>query len=82
MERPNMRTITLEEHFATPAFIDGPLHGLKEQGRHSGERVARLIGELCDGAIDAGRFARLEAMLADEAGYVSYAAQHGRPPPV
>jgi predicted DsbA family dithiol-disulfide isomerase len=26
--------------------------------------------------------AAVEAMLADEAGYVSYAAQHGRPPPV
>ena len=26
-----MRTITLEEHFATPRFLDGPGRDLKEQ---------------------------------------------------
>ena len=26
-----MRTITLEEHFATPGFLDGPGRDLKEQ---------------------------------------------------
>jgi hypothetical protein len=53
-----MRTITLEEHFATPAFIDGPLRGLKEQGRHSGDRMTRLIGELCD--VGDGRVALMD----------------------
>jgi hypothetical protein len=31
-----MRTITLEEHFATPGFLDGPGRDLKEQARLSG----------------------------------------------
>ena len=41
-----MRTITLEEHFATPAFLDGPLKELKES-RHAA-RAAKLIAQLCD----------------------------------
>jgi uncharacterized protein len=41
-----MRIITLEEHFATPAFLDGPLKELKES-RHAA-RAAKLIAQLCD----------------------------------
>ena len=26
-----MRTISLEEHYATPAFMDGPGHQIKEE---------------------------------------------------
>jgi hypothetical protein len=45
------------------------------------EELHELIGELCDGAIDAGRFTRLEAMLADDDEaqrfYVRYLDIHG-----
>jgi predicted TIM-barrel fold metal-dependent hydrolase len=44
-----MRTITLEEHFATPAFLDGPGRDFKEQAeKYSNARAKKLIPELCD----------------------------------
>jgi len=44
-----MRTITLEEHFATPAFLDGPGRDLKEQAeKFNNARAKKLIPELCD----------------------------------
>ncbi|HEY1749361.1 MAG TPA: amidohydrolase family protein [Xanthobacteraceae bacterium] len=44
-----MRTITLEEHFATPAFLDGPGRDLKEQAeKFNSARAKKLIPELCD----------------------------------
>jgi uncharacterized protein len=44
-----MRTITLEEHFATPAFLDGPGRDLKEQAeKFNDARAKRLIPQLCD----------------------------------
>jgi uncharacterized protein len=44
-----MRTITLEEHFATPAFLDGPGREQKDQVHRLGaSRAAELIAELCD----------------------------------
>ena len=52
-----MRTITLEEHFATPAFLDGPLKELKER-RHAA-RAAKLIAQLCD--LGEGRIAEMDA---------------------
>jgi predicted TIM-barrel fold metal-dependent hydrolase len=51
-----MRIITLEEHFATPAFLDGPGREVKEQ-----PRFASILAPLCD--IGAGRIAAM-----DEAG--------------
>jgi predicted TIM-barrel fold metal-dependent hydrolase len=51
-----MRIITLEEHFATPAFLDGPGRELKEQSL-----FASFLAPLCD--IGAGRIAAM-----DEAG--------------
>ena len=48
---PTLRTITLEEHFATPAFIDTAgqyLHG-----------YPALVDQLCD--LDAGRIAAMDA---------------------
>ncbi|MBO0707575.1 MAG: amidohydrolase [Candidatus Dormibacteraeota bacterium] len=56
-----MRTITLEEHFATPAFLDGPGAGLAGQGWRGGNETGRLLERLCD--LGDGR---LEAM--DQAG--------------
>lgn len=58
-----MRTITLEEHFATPGFLDGPGRDLKEQARQAngpaGSRAERLMRELTD--IGEGRIAQMDA---------------------
>lgn len=54
-----MRTITLEEHFATPAFLDGPGRDLKEQARQVGSRAERVMRELCD--LGEGRIAQMDA---------------------
>ena len=60
-----MRTITLEEHFATPAFMEGPGQQLRDQARaiHSHPQVvagiARLIDQLCD--LDQRRIADMDA---------------------
>jgi uncharacterized protein len=44
-----MRIITLEEHFASPGFLDGPGQGLKAQALRLGEAAAaRLFEQLCD----------------------------------
>ena len=49
-----MRMITLEEHFATPAFLDGPGLEVKENAR-----FADIVANLCD--IGAGRIALMDA---------------------
>jgi uncharacterized protein len=54
-----MRTITLEEHFATPGFLDGPGRDLKDQARQVGSRAERLMGDLCD--LGEGRIAQMDA---------------------
>jgi uncharacterized protein len=54
-----MRTITLEEHFATPAFLDGPGRDLKEQARQVGSRAEHLMRDLCD--LGDGRIAQMDA---------------------
>jgi uncharacterized protein len=56
-----MRTITLEEHFATSDFLAGPGSDLREQARQFGGRAERLMRDLCD--IGEGRIAQM-----DEAG--------------
>jgi uncharacterized protein len=43
-----MRTITLEEHFASPAFLEGPGKELKERAAQFGERFAYLLEQLTD----------------------------------
>jgi uncharacterized protein len=43
-----MRTITLEEHFASPAFFDGPGREFKERAQKSGGRDAEFFGRLAD----------------------------------
>jgi uncharacterized protein len=53
-QRSTMRTITLEEHFATPAFMDGPGRQIKEQAQAASAHpqvaagFAQLIAQLCD----------------------------------
>jgi len=54
-----MRTITLEEHFATPAFLDGPGRGLKDAARQPGSRAERLMRDLCE--MDEARIAQMDA---------------------
>ena len=60
-----MRTITLEEHFATPAFMEGPGRHLKERAQAVNAtpqviaEVAKLIERLCD--IGDGRIAEMDA---------------------
>jgi predicted TIM-barrel fold metal-dependent hydrolase len=52
-----MRTIALEEHYATPAFMDGPGRHLKDQARTmAGDQV---IGQLSD--VGDGRIAAMDA---------------------
>jgi uncharacterized protein len=43
-----MRTITLEEHFATPEFFDGPAHFVKDRAEKLGGRYAQVMDRLCD----------------------------------
>ena len=43
-----MRTITLEEHYASQAFLEGPGRKLKEQAERFGGRAAKLFEQLCD----------------------------------
>jgi uncharacterized protein len=43
-----MRTITLEEHFASPAFLEGPGKGIKEQANDPEHPMARIFGQLTD----------------------------------
>ena len=60
-----MRTITLEEHYATPAFMDGPGRQIKEEAEAARAHpqvavgLARLIEQLCD--IGEGRIADMDA---------------------
>ena len=55
-----MRAITLEEHFATPAFLDGPGRALKEQAeKYNDSRAVRLVEQLCD--LGAKRIAEMDA---------------------
>lgn len=41
-----MRTITLEEHFASPGFMEGPGKKLKEHAANFGERARYLLDQL------------------------------------
>jgi predicted TIM-barrel fold metal-dependent hydrolase len=43
-----MRTITLEEHYASPGFLDGPGRELKERALNFGGAAERLFEQLCD----------------------------------
>lgn len=55
-----MRIITIEEHFATPRFFDGPGRDLKEQAeKFSSARALKLIPQLCD--LGEARLAEMDA---------------------
>jgi predicted TIM-barrel fold metal-dependent hydrolase len=56
-----MRVIALEEHFATPAFLEGPGRKFKERAEQSGGALANIVAALIDlgdtriAAMDAAR---------------------------
>jgi uncharacterized protein len=54
-----MRTITLEEHFASPAFFNGPGREFKERAVQSGGRDAEFFERLSD--VGAKRLAEMDA---------------------
>ncbi|MGH6994706.1 MAG: hypothetical protein ACREES_03345, partial [Stellaceae bacterium] len=54
-----MRTITLEEHFTTPKFLEGPGRKRKEQAEKAGGRLAKVFAKLAD--VGEGRLAEMEA---------------------
>ena len=58
-----MRTIALEEHFATPGFMDGPGRKLKERAEKSGGQLTKLVAELLD--VGDGRVAAMDAAGVD-----------------
>jgi uncharacterized protein len=43
-----MRRITLEEHFATAAFLEGPGRDLRARAQQFGDRAAKLLTQLSD----------------------------------
>jgi uncharacterized protein len=58
-----MRTIALEEHFATPAFMDGPGRKLKERAEQTGGMLANIAAQLVD--LGDGRVAAMDAAGVD-----------------
>ena len=54
-----MRTITLEEHFATPEFFNGPARFVKERAEKIGDRYLLVLERLCD--LDAKRLSEMDA---------------------
>jgi len=58
-----MRTISLEEHFATPGFLDGPGRVLKAQASKFGGLADNLLEQLCD--LGDKRIAEMDAAQID-----------------
>ncbi len=54
-----MRTITLEEHFATPEFFAGPARFVKDRAGKMGGRYAQVVDRLCD--VDDLRISEMDA---------------------
>jgi predicted TIM-barrel fold metal-dependent hydrolase len=54
-----MRTITLEEHFATPAYLEGTHHEIVRQAANKHPRALKIIPQLTD--LGAGRIAQMDA---------------------
>src|SRR5436190_18918575 len=54
-----MRTITLEEHFATPEFFDGPARFVKDRAQRIGGCYTQVLDRLCD--VGAKRLSEMDA---------------------
>ncbi len=53
-----MRTVTVEEHFASPGFLDGPGREVKDEAKMGG-RFGKIADQLCD--LGDGRLAAMDA---------------------
>ncbi len=73
-ETATMRIITLEEHFATPGFLDGPGQDLKNAALKFEGRATRLIEGLTD--IADKRIAAMDFSRHRHAGAVAHVARH------
>jgi predicted TIM-barrel fold metal-dependent hydrolase len=58
-----MRTITLEEHFASPGFLEGPGRELKAQALKFGAAAEKIFEQLCD--VGEKRIAEMDAARID-----------------
>lgn len=58
-----MRTVTLEEHYASPSFLDGPGRELRSQALRFGAAAAKLFEQLCD--VGEKRIAEMDAAKID-----------------
>ena len=58
-----MRTVTLEEHYAYPGFLDGAGRQLKAQALKFGAAAAKLFEQLCD--VGEERIAEMDAAKID-----------------
>ncbi|MBA0087099.1 MAG: amidohydrolase, partial [Acidobacteria bacterium Pan2503] len=58
-----MRTVTLEEHYASPSFLDGLGRELKAQALKFGAAAAKLFEQLCD--VGEKRIAEMDAAKID-----------------
>ena len=67
VDHHSMRTITLEEHYATPAFLDGPGQDLKAISRAPPEQLPPHFANLLDQLIDIGekRIGEMDAASID-----------------
>src|SRR3954451_24876276 len=54
-----MRTITLEEHFCSPEFLNGPARFVKERAEKIGGRYKQVLERLSD--VDALRISEMDA---------------------
>lgn len=58
-----MKTITLEEHFVSPSFLEGPGKGLIEQAKNPESYIGKLFGQLRD--VGDKRIAEMDAAEID-----------------
>jgi len=58
-----MRTVTLEEHYASPSFLVGPGRELKAQALKFGAAAAKLFEQLCE--VGEKRIAEMDAAKID-----------------
>ena len=47
-ENTAMRTITLEEHFTTPKFLEGPGRARQQKAQQQGGRFIKIFEQLAD----------------------------------
>jgi predicted TIM-barrel fold metal-dependent hydrolase len=58
-----MRTITLEEHYATPGFLNGPGRAFVERAARTGDRMGRILEQVRD--VGEARIAEMDSARID-----------------